>query len=140
MSDPSIPLSMLTRFHREVVIPDIERIVGGTVGSMERRLRDEMHTLHDSLLVKFERLDTEYEAIKAGLARVEQRLDSLEAGHRDLAAQVRRLDERLSRVEKSLEDLVASQHRFALQSEVQALRARLDVVEAQVTALKKPQP
>lgn len=28
MSDPSIPISMLTRFQREVVVRDIERIVG----------------------------------------------------------------------------------------------------------------
>ena len=46
-------------------------------------LRDEMHTLHDSLLVKFERLEAQCEAIKAGLARVELRVDSQEAGCRD---------------------------------------------------------
>ena len=134
MSDPSIPLSMLTQFHREIVIPDIERIVGAS----ERRLRDEMYALHDASLVRFERLETEYSSIKAGLGRVEQRLDSLAVEHRDLVAEVRRLDERLSRIEKRLEELVTSQQRYALQAEVQSLRARLDVVEAQVAALQKP--
>jgi len=40
---------MLTQFHREVVVPDIERIVG----TSERRLRDEMYALHDAALVRF---------------------------------------------------------------------------------------
>jgi len=70
MSDPSIPLSMLTQFHREVVIPDIERIVGAS----ERRLRDEMHTLHDASLVRFERLETDVE-----VQNLRARLDVVEA-------------------------------------------------------------
>ena len=97
-----------------------------------------MYALHDASLVRFERLETEYSSIKAGLGRVEQRLDSLAVEHRDLVAEVRRLDERLSRIEKRLEELVTSQQRYALQAEVQSLRARLDVVEAQVAALQKP--
>ena len=132
MSDPSIPLSMLAQFHREIIVPDIERIVGAS----ERRLRDEMHALHDSLLVKFERLETQ--AITVSLSRVEQRLDSLAAEHRELTAEVRRLDERLSRVEKRLDELVVSQQQYALQAEVQTLRARLDAVDAQIAALQKP--
>jgi len=70
MSEQPITLSVLARFHREVLLPDVERIVGSAVDG----LRDEMHALHDSSLVRFERLETEYEAIKAGLSRVERRL------------------------------------------------------------------
>jgi predicted nucleic acid-binding Zn-ribbon protein len=136
MSEQPITLSVLRRFHEEVLLPDVRRIVADS----ELRLRDEMHALHDSLLVRLDRLETEYEAIKVGLRRVEERLDSLEAQHRELAAEVRRLDERLSRVEKRLDDLVATQQRYALQSEVQDLRARLDVVEAQIAVLQRPKP
>jgi hypothetical protein len=46
---------MLMQFHREVVVPDIERIVGAS----ERRLRDEMHGLHDALLVRLDHLETD---------------------------------------------------------------------------------
>jgi hypothetical protein len=53
MSHPSIPLSMLTQFHREVVVLDIERIVGAS----ERRLREEMDRLSDALVVRFDRLE-----------------------------------------------------------------------------------
>jgi hypothetical protein len=49
----------LARFHRKVVLPDIQRIVGEAVGGSERRLRDEMQTFHDSLLSKLDRLETD---------------------------------------------------------------------------------
>jgi predicted nucleic acid-binding Zn-ribbon protein len=138
MSEQPITWSVLMRFHREVFLPDLERIVGDGVGGAERHLRDEMRVLHDSLLVRFERL--EIVDIKAGLDRVEQRLDSLETDVRDLTAQMRRLDERLSRVEKRLDELAASPQRDTLQAQVQDLKARLDVVETQVAALQKPEP
>jgi len=48
-------LPILTKFHREVVLPDIQRIVTGAVGDSERRLRDEIHTALDALA---QRLDS----------------------------------------------------------------------------------
>ena len=135
MSDPSIPFSILAQFHREAVVPDIERIVGAS----ERRLSDEIHTARDASLARVESLEVESAAIEAGLRRVEERLDSLVA-HRELAAEVRQLDDRLGRVEKRLDELVASQQLDALQAEVQKLRARVSVVEAQVATLQKPLP
>ncbi len=68
MSDQPLTLIVLAQFHRQVILPDIERIVGGA----ERRLRDEMHTLHDFVLKRLDRLEVEYEAIKAGLQRIER--------------------------------------------------------------------
>ena len=38
-------VQMLTKFHRDIFLPDFERIVDGA----ERRLRDEMHSLFDGL-------------------------------------------------------------------------------------------
>ena len=37
-----------------------------------------MYGLHDSVLQKLAKLETEYEALKAGLERVEERLDGVE--------------------------------------------------------------
>jgi predicted nucleic acid-binding Zn-ribbon protein len=108
----------------DTFVPDMERIVGAS----ERRL-----------LERFEGLELESTAIEAGLRRVEERLDSL-VQHRELAVELRQLDDRLSRVEKRLDDLVASEHRNALQTDVQTLRARVSVLEAQVTTLQKPLP
>ena len=106
MPEDLIPI--LTRFHREVLLPDVERLVGGA----ERRLRDEMHTLFDAVMQRLDRLETEYRMIVAGLKRVEERLDAVEqrldkmalrseldalkARVEELQAQVRLLEERLS--------------------------------------------
>lgn len=47
---------ILTIFHRDVVLPDIKRVVEES----ESRLRDEMHTLVDTLAQRPERLEPEY--------------------------------------------------------------------------------
>ena len=50
-------VQVLTKFHREVIAPDIERIVGAS----EQRLRDEMHTLFDAIAQRLDRLETEHQ-------------------------------------------------------------------------------
>lgn len=52
MADEPLTLSILARFHREVILPDIARVVEGA----ERRLRDEMHGLFDALAQRLDRL------------------------------------------------------------------------------------
>lgn len=47
MSEDLVPL--LTRFHREVLLPDVGRVVAESVEASERRLRDEMQAGFDSL-------------------------------------------------------------------------------------------
>jgi hypothetical protein len=89
MSDELV--NALARFHQQVFLPDIQRIVGTAVEDMGRQLRDEMHTLHDSVLAKLDKLETEYHSIKAGLGRVDERLDQIER--------------RLERVEQRLDAL-----------------------------------
>ncbi len=42
----------LAKFHREVFLPDFQRIVGDS----EKRLRDEMYTLHDVVLKRLDRI------------------------------------------------------------------------------------
>jgi hypothetical protein len=55
MGDEPVTFSTLLRFHREVLVPDVERIVEAT----EKRLRDEMQTGFDALAQRLERLATE---------------------------------------------------------------------------------
>jgi hypothetical protein len=59
-------LSVLTRFHREVLLPDVERIVGNASEGTERRLRDEMQTGFDALAQKLDRFESEYHMLVAG--------------------------------------------------------------------------
>jgi hypothetical protein len=60
-------VQVLAKFHREVLVPDTERIVGAS----EQRLRNEMHTLFDALAQQIQELKTEYHMLVAGLTRVE---------------------------------------------------------------------
>ncbi len=65
-------VQVLTKFHREVVLPDIKRVVGD--------LRDEMNARFtsldgdfDAIYQRFDKLETEYQMLLAGLKRVEER-------------------------------------------------------------------
>jgi predicted nucleic acid-binding Zn-ribbon protein len=138
MSDQPLTLAVLAQFHRQVILPDIERIVAAT----EHRLRDEVHVLQDFVLKRLDRLENEYEAIKAGLARIEGRLDVLEvkvagieAHILDLQAQVLELRTRLGRVEERLEELIAVEERYPVRQEVQDLKARIDRLQEDIRRL-----
>src|SRR5437763_1237809 len=113
----------LAEFHHTVLLPDVQ----GLVGESERRLTNQIERLWDALLDTRERLETDYQSIKAGLARVEHGLDGLEPEVRDLAAAARRLDERLSRVEKRLDSMDGS---------LIELRARVDVLGERIRAVE----
>jgi chromosome segregation ATPase len=155
MSDVPLTLAVLAQFHREVILPDVKRVVEDAVGASERRLRDEMHAIFDSLDARMTRREQEYQLLVVGVRRVEERLERIEGRLegveerlaavevqletqgvqiRDLQAAVFRLEERLSRVEKRLED-AAPPAGGDLRNEVAELRARLTRLEAQVRAL-----
>jgi hypothetical protein len=53
---------LLTRFHREIVVPDLQRIVGEAVGALERRMNGHF----DAIYQRFERLETEYQMLVTG--------------------------------------------------------------------------
>jgi hypothetical protein len=60
MADDLIPV--LTRFHREVVLPDLQRIVDEAVGGLEAR----MNAHFDAIYQRFEKLEAENEAAQVG--------------------------------------------------------------------------
>ena len=70
-------LQALAQFHREVVLPDVQRIVDESIDKSVGSLRNEMYTLFDGVFGKFDRLESELAALKGGLARVEARLREL---------------------------------------------------------------
>jgi hypothetical protein len=90
MSDQPLTLIVLAQFHRQVILPDIERVVGGA----EARLRNEMHTLHDFVLTRLDRLETEYEAVKVGLRRLEDRFEQVDARFEQIDARLERIEGR----------------------------------------------
>jgi predicted nuclease with TOPRIM domain len=90
-------LPLLTRFHREVVLPDITRIVGDAVEGSEQRLRNEMNAHFDAIYQRFDRLETEYHILVAGLKRVEERLDRVEGRLDRVEARLDAIEQRLAK-------------------------------------------
>ena len=110
--------TVLARFHREVLLPDVQRIVTESEG----RLRDEMHGLFDGLSKRLDRLETEYHMLVAGLKSVEGRLDGVE--------------HRLGSVEKRLDGIEQRLDKVALRSELLQLKTRVDDLQEQVRTLE----
>jgi predicted nucleic acid-binding Zn-ribbon protein len=77
VADDLIPT--LTRFHREVVLPDIQRVVGDLRLEMNQGLSG-LDAHFDAIYRRFDGLETEYHMLVAGLKRVEERLDAVEKG------------------------------------------------------------
>lgn len=100
--------SALARYHREILMPDMEQMVDAKLHAQDLRLAAHF----DELYKRLERLESEYHALTAGLKRVEERLDRVEARLDKMAlksellelkarveglqAQVRQLEDRLS--------------------------------------------
>ncbi len=101
-------LPILTRFHREVVLPDMQRLVGGLREELNGRFTA-LDGHFDAIYQRFDRLETEYQMIVAGLKRVEERLDRVE----------QRLD------------------KMALKSELLELKVRVDALQGQVHLLEE---
>jgi chromosome segregation ATPase len=144
MSDQPVTLAVLAKFHRDVIVPDIQRIVGDAVSASEGRLRNEMQGFHDSILKKLGDLETESAAIKIGLKRVEERLDLVETRlgrvedrleKIEARLDLRRLDERLSRVEKRIDEITEPQP--GLRAEVQQLKMSIESLQARIDALER---
>jgi len=112
VAEEPITLSTLAQFHREVILPDIERVVGNAVEGSERRLRDEMHTLFDSVAQKIDRLETECQLLLAAVRGLEESMASL-------GAQLDRIDQRM-----------------ALRSEVEGLKAKIAALQGKVAELE----
>ena len=101
---PDELFSILMRFHREVVLPDIERIVGGVVDSRVTALRDEMLSNFDAVYKRFDRLESEYHSLSAAVKRLEERLDrtALRSELLELKARVAALEEKIAQLESEI--------------------------------------
>lgn len=100
-------VTVLTRFHRDVLLPDVTRLIQESEG----RLRDEMHSIFDGISHRLDRLETEYQMLVAGVKRIEERLDRLEqrmdrfalrSEIEDLRSRVKVLETRLAELDSEL--------------------------------------
>lgn len=142
MSDQPLTVGALTgalaTFHREVILPDIQRIVGDAVSGSEARLRNEMQGFHDSILKKLGDLETESAAIKIGLKRVEDRLELVETRLGRVEDRLEKVEARLDRVEDRLDKV--EQRLDSVENALRRLEERLSRVEKQIDEIAEPQP
>lgn len=104
-------LNVLTRFHREVVVPDVERIVERVVDAKVTPLREEMLANFDAVLKRLDQLESEYTALSAAVSRIEQRLGA---------------------VEQKIDKLALRSELLELKERVQALEQKIAEIEAQL--------
>jgi hypothetical protein len=71
---PRVPdelLEILTSFHREVLLPDMQRMVDAAEARLNARF-DDVDSHFDSIYQRFDRLETEYQMLVAGVRRLEE--------------------------------------------------------------------
>src|SRR5260221_14599324 len=114
-------LSVLTKFHREIVMPDVKRAIDDAVGSAVGGLRNDMNAHFDDIYKRFDRLESEYQSLKAAVIRLEARMTAVET-------RLTRIEERLTALEVRL---------AAVESELSDLRQRLAAVEESLAGVRK---
>ena len=80
------------RFHRDVLVPEVERIVGES----EERITRRFNAHFDSVYQRLDRLETEYQMLVVGLKQVEDRLDTVEARLDGVEGRLDRIEERMA--------------------------------------------
>jgi chromosome segregation ATPase len=101
MSDQPLTLAVLAQFHRDVILPDVERVVGALESRMNARF-DDVYGHFDAVYRRFDRLETEYQMLLAGLRQVEDRLGAVEQRVAGLEERINRLEERVGRLEEGM--------------------------------------
>jgi len=100
-------LSVLTRFHREIVLPDIEEVVAKQISP----LRDEMLSGFDAVFKRLDPLDSEFQSLSAAtrrlegqMASVEQKIDKMAVRSElvDLKQRIHALENRVAELESQL--------------------------------------
>ena len=71
----------LLRFHREIALPDVDRIVVSRIEPFRDELagfKRETNANFDAVWKRFDRLESEYPSLTSAMKRVEQRLARVE--------------------------------------------------------------
>jgi predicted nucleic acid-binding Zn-ribbon protein len=119
---------------RDEIAPFMERVDAGF---------DRVNSLFDGVYVRLDRLETEYQALRAALARVETRLDRIESrleGAETELQQVKlalgRLEARVSMLEARLADVEGKVDQLAHQSEIIELKQEIAMHNDRIAKLE----
>lgn len=75
MVDQPLTFTTLVKFHQEILMPEVRQLVREEMSRDVGGLREEMHGAFDGLAQRFDRLETEYHMLVAGVKRIEERFD-----------------------------------------------------------------
>ena len=81
MASEVVTFADLARFHRDVIVPDIKRIVREEVAPIRREIesfRGDVLTHFDAVYTRLDSMAVEQTALKGGLHRLEDRVTRLE--------------------------------------------------------------
>jgi len=136
-------LQVLTRFHREVFLPDVQRIVDETVEKSVGALRNDMNSHFDGMYVRFDRLESEYQALRSWLGRLDERLARVESEVQSLNARMGRVELELQFVKSHLialemrvTDIEKKIDRLATESELIGIRQQIVILNDRIAALE----
>jgi predicted nucleic acid-binding Zn-ribbon protein len=108
----------LMRFHREVVKAEFREDIRTAIQTEVGSLRGEMLSHYDAVYKRFDRVETELDAVKIGLARIEAECKAIRAS-------VERLEARVTTLDGSID-------KAALRSELHELKERIALLEKQL--------
>jgi chromosome segregation ATPase len=139
-------LQVLTRFHQEVIIPDVQRIVEDAIDKSVGSLRNDMYSHFDAIYVRFDRLESEYYALKSWMGRIDERLARVESEVQSLNARMDRVESELQFVKSHLRalemrvaDIEKKIDRLATETELVEIRQQIVILNDRVAALETKQ-
>lgn len=127
MTENTLTAVELTRFYRDVMLPDFERVIEN---AFERFDQHEMRSGCHRILARLDRILMM--GITIDLDSLERQLSSRRAPRGDLCELVEGLYGRLEQLDSGLRDIVGSEQEFALRSEVRGLRTRYERLRARL--------
>jgi chromosome segregation ATPase len=132
-------LQVLAQFHREVILPDVQRIVDDVYG----KLRNEMYTQFDGVYVRFDRMESEYYALKSWMSRLDERLARIESEVQSLNVRVSHVESELQCVKSHLValemrvvDIEKKIDRLATETELVEIRQQIVILNDRIAALE----
>jgi chromosome segregation ATPase len=128
-------LKAISALH-ETLLPEIQRIVDDRMERTDGALAtlgQDMVSHFDGVYTRLGRLEDEYQAMKAGLRRIEENMATVERRLAALEARVAGLDTRTGQVDEKLDQFAARAELDELKERVAEINARIAQLEQQLS-------
>jgi chromosome segregation ATPase len=121
-------LQTLTRFHREVVMPDVLQAIDRAFDERLTPFRNEVNGHFDAIYKRFDKLETEYYALCAAVARLEKRMESIEKRMGNVEQSLDAVEGRLTSIEEMM--------KIEIRNEIDEIKRRIATLQERVAELE----